>query len=124
MNSVVHFEIPVDDMGEAKRFYGDVFGWRLADFEGGYVLATTTETGDDFRPKEPGAINGGLMARGPDAPAPVVVISVASVDEHLEKVTAAGGEIVRPTSEVPGMGFYAYVTDPAGNVVGLWQNLA
>lgn len=124
MNSVVHFEIPVDDMAEAKRFYGDVFGWQLADFEGGYVLATTTETGDDYRPKEAGAINGGLMVRSEHATAPVVVINVESVEEHIEKVTAGGGRMVRPKAEIPGMGYYAYVTDPAGNVIGLWQNLA
>ena len=82
MDRVVHFEIPVNDLDAAKRFYGDVFGWGLTDFADGqeYVLATTAEVGPDYRPTEAGAINGALMRRRDDAPAPVVVIDVGSVD--------------------------------------------
>ena len=29
MDSVVHFEIPADDMERAKTFYRDNFGWTL-----------------------------------------------------------------------------------------------
>ena len=92
MDRVVHFEIPVDDLDAAKRFYGAVFGWGLTDFADGqeYVLATTVEVGPDYRPTEPGAINGALMRRRDDAPAPVVVIDVGSVDAALGRVEAAG----------------------------------
>jgi uncharacterized protein len=125
MNRVVHFEIPVDDMEAAKRFYGEVFGWGLEAYGDGddYFMAMTTEVGSDFRPTEPGAINGALMKRPGDAPAPVLVMEVDSIDEHLGKVEAAGGEVVRPKSEVPSMGYYAYVRDGQGNVIGLWETM-
>jgi uncharacterized protein len=125
MNRVVHFEIPVDDMEAAKRFYGELFGWGLQAYGDGndYLLAATTEVGPDFRPTEPGAINGALMQRGADAPAPVVVIEVDSLDEYLGRVEEAGGEVVRPKSEVPSMGYYAYVRDGQGNVIGLWETM-
>jgi predicted enzyme related to lactoylglutathione lyase len=29
MDRVVHFEIPADDLDRAKKFYGDIFGWKL-----------------------------------------------------------------------------------------------
>jgi len=29
MNSVVHFEIPADDVERAKKFYSENFGWKL-----------------------------------------------------------------------------------------------
>ena len=121
MDKAVHFEIPVDDIDAAKRFYGGVFGWGLTDFGDGqeYVLATTVEVGPDYRPTEPGAINGALMRRRDDAPAPVLVIEVASVDDGLARVEAAGGAIVRPKTEIPGMGYYAYARDTQGNVIGL-----
>jgi uncharacterized protein len=125
MDGVVHFEIPVDDVDAAKAFYGGVFGWELSEFGEGqrYVIATTTPTGPDFRPAEPGAINGALMPRTADAPGPVLVVGVESIEAHLAKVEAAGGAVVRSKTEVPGMGWYAYVGDAQGNVVGLWETM-
>jgi uncharacterized protein len=125
MDKAVHFEIPVDDVEAAKRFYCDVFGWGLQAWCDGedYILATTVEVGPDFRPTEPGAINGALMQRQPDAPAPVPVIGVDSVEDALARVEAAGGAVVRPKSEIPNMGWYAYAADPQGTVIGLWESM-
>jgi predicted enzyme related to lactoylglutathione lyase len=126
MDQVVHFEIPVDDMDAARRFYGDVFGWDLQGWGDGddYVMATTVATGPDHRPTQPGAINGALMRRADDAPAPVLVVAVESIDQYLPRIESAGGAVVRPKTEIPSMGFYAYVRDGQGNVIGLWENLA
>lgn len=122
MNKVVHFEIPVDDLGSTD-FYSDVFGWQLQPFpDMKYVIVNTVATGDDQLPTEAGAINGGLMERSADLTGPVLMVSVASAAEHLEKVQAAGGSVVRPATEIPGMGWYAYFRDPSGNVLGLWQD--
>mgnify|MGYP001070809594 CR=1 FL=1 len=42
MDKVVHFEIPVDSMERAQKFYGDAFGWRMNSVPGlGYTLAQT-----------------------------------------------------------------------------------
>ena len=32
MGRLVHFEIHVDDMERAKKFYGEVFGWSFQDW--------------------------------------------------------------------------------------------
>ena len=54
MGGVVHFEIPVDDLDAASRFYADVFGWKLEPFgDVGYLLAATTPTGPDGRRPSP-----------------------------------------------------------------------
>ena len=66
MDKVVHFEIPADDTGRAKKFYEDVFGWQInkVPMPGmDYSMVTTVETADKQMPKTAGAINGGLMAR-------------------------------------------------------------
>lgn len=126
MNKVVHFEIPVDDMPRAKNFYS-IFGWKLNDLGpqmGNYVLATTVETDEKSQmPTEPGGINGGLMPRKTDIKHPVLVIGVPSVDDYSKKVGAAGGKVVEPKMEIPGMGYYAYVSDTEGNIIGIFETL-
>jgi uncharacterized protein len=127
MDKVVHFEIPVDDETRAKDFYGSAFDWDLntMDMGGGmtYTTAGTVDVDDKMTPKEPGAINGGLMRRTSDTPAPVITIGVDSIDDSLKKIEAGGGSTVTPRTEIPDMGAFAYFKDSEGNVVGLWETL-
>jgi len=131
MNKVTHFEIPADDKARSKEFYSSVFGWQVVDtpvqMGGGtetYTSASTVETDPTtYLPTEPGAINGAIIERTSQLTAPVITITVDSIDEHLEKVTAAGGKIVEGKQEVENMGYYAYVLDPADNVIGLWEDV-
>lgn len=61
-DSVVHFEIPVDNMGRAQKFYKETFGWSInAMPEMGYALLGTAPSNEDGRPTQPGAINGGML---------------------------------------------------------------
>ncbi|MGZ5291979.1 MAG: VOC family protein [Actinomycetota bacterium] len=125
MNKVVHFEIPVDDVERASAFYGSIFGWELQDMrEMGmdYTIVRTVPVDERQMPTETGAINGGLMPRTADTPSPVVTIGVASVDEALQQVEAGGGTVVRPKTEIPGMGSFAYFKDTEGNTIGVWEN--
>ena len=102
MDGVVHFEIPVDDVERAKAFYGTVFDWQMQAFpDMQYTLAMTTPVDEQSqRPTTPGAINGGLMSRSKETPAPVIT----------------------PSTPIPGMGSFGYFTDPEGNVMGLFQS--
>jgi predicted enzyme related to lactoylglutathione lyase len=125
MDKVVHFEIPVDDVDRAKAFYGSVFGWELPDYPGmDYTGAITTPMGEDHMPLEKGAINGGIMRRNADAPNPLITIQVDSIDDHLGTISGAGGKVIKGRTEVPNMGWFAYVADTEGNVVGLWENMS
>ena len=128
MDKVVHFEIPVDDLARAKKFYSSIFNWEIVDWPmpGGIIytgVRTVPVDEKTFVPKEPGAINGGMTQRSKEVPAPIITVSVSSIDEYVNKVEAAGGKAVTPKAEVPGMGFYAYVADSEGNVIGLWEDL-
>jgi uncharacterized protein len=88
-----------------------------------YTIVRTTDVDEATQmPTTAGAINGGLMSRSSEAPAPVLTIDVESVDQALKQVEAAGGRIVRERTEIPGMGAFAYFTDPEGNTLGLWEN--
>jgi hypothetical protein len=128
MDKVVHFEIPVDDLARAKKFYSSIFGWELQDYqfaEGMTYTGVRTVPVDEktYMPKEPGAINGGMMQRSKEVSAPIITIHVSSIDEYIKKIESAGGKAVMPKGEVPDMGFYAYVNDSEGNVIGLWESL-
>jgi hypothetical protein len=127
MDKVVHFEIPVDDRARAKEFYASVFDWDVEDQDmgGGTVYTTvgTVEVDEKMTPKEPGAINGGLMDRTKDTPAPVVTIGVDAIDDSLKKVEASGGTTITPRTPIPNMGAFAYFKDSEGNVVGLWETM-
>jgi uncharacterized protein len=118
---VVHFEIPADDLGRAEGFYRDVFGWEINSIPGmGYTLVGTTPT-TDSGPTEPGAINGGMLARQAPITSPVIVIQVDDVDVALKTIEGLGGRTIRERLPVGDMGFAAYFTDTEGNVVGLWE---
>ena len=120
---VVHFEIPYDDGDRARSFYKEIFDWQLVQMPemGGYTLVMTGPSGEQG-PTEPGFINGGMLSRDMAATRhPVVVVDVPSIDETLQRVPELGGSVVAGKTAVGEMGFAAYVTDPEGNVVGLWE---
>src|SRR5512132_1624147 len=97
VDKLVHFEIPADDVGRAKGFYGSIFGWELQDMEGmDYTIVRTVAVDEQQMPTEPGAINGGMMRRSADTPSPVLTIDVHSIDEALKRIEEAGGSVVRP----------------------------
>jgi len=126
MNPVVHFEMPAKDTKRMSDFYAKIFGWELKSMPaemGEYVLATTTETGENGRPTTPGAINGGFYKVGDDGatPAPAVVIAVDDIKESMEKVKQAGGKVLGEVQDIPGVGLYVNVMDCEGNKVNLLQ---
>jgi hypothetical protein len=124
MDKVVHFEIPADDVPRASEFYRSIFGWELQAMpEMDYTLVRTVAVDERQIPTEPGVINGGLMRRTPDAATPIITVDVLSIDATAKAIEEAGGSIVRPRTEIPGMGAFAYFKDSEGNTVGLWENL-
>lgn len=127
MDKVVHFEVPADDLGRAKDFYGSVFGWDLNTMsmgEGEYTTVTTTAIDEQSRmPTEPGGINGGLMQRSSDVGTPVITVQVDGIDDSIKKIEAAGGSVVQPRTPIPDMGAFAYFKDSEGNLMGLWETV-
>jgi predicted enzyme related to lactoylglutathione lyase len=119
---VVHFEIPFDDGDRARNFYAEAFGWQVQPMPGmDYTLVLSGPSGD-AGPTEAGFINGGMLGRS-SAPAsgPTIAVDVDSIDDTLQTVEKLGGATVVGKTPVGGMGFTAYVRDPEGNVIGLWE---
>jgi predicted enzyme related to lactoylglutathione lyase len=132
MNRVIHFEIHAGNPVKIAKFYADVFGWEIKEWEmlGGppppekrYWFVVTAPEGS----KEMG-INGGMVVRRGPAPkggepvsAFVCTINVPSVDEWLKKISASGGKTTLPKMAIPGMAWLAYCADPEGNIFGIFE---
>jgi len=103
-----------------QKFYEYTFNWLTNPIpELNYTILTTTEVDDKNLPKEPGAINGGLLQRG-NKKNFLLAIRVENIDEALKKVASLGGKVRRGKMAVPKMGLPAYFQDTKGNVLGLW----
>jgi predicted enzyme related to lactoylglutathione lyase len=121
-DKVVHFEFPAENLERAQNFHRNAFDWSINTVPGmGYTLVQTTPSGKDGSPTEPGAINGGMLARQAPIKDPVITIEVASIDVSLKQIEKLGGRVVRDKQPVGEMGFAAYFSDSEGNVLGLWQ---
>jgi predicted enzyme related to lactoylglutathione lyase len=111
MPSIVHFEIPADDVQRAKKFYSDLFGWRIEGIPGmDYMMIDVL-----------GAPGGGMMKRMHPEQQITDYIAVPSVDEYAAKVEKLGGKIKVPKMAVPGMGYFIICTDTENNTFGIWE---
>ena len=100
-----YVELPVRDVGAAKHFYEQVFGWSLTQFAPTYAATVTGDT--DI----------GLQGDASEATkAPLPVIEVEDLDAALAAVTGAGAQIVRPIFAFPGGRRFQFL-DPSGNEV-------
>lgn len=117
MSRIVHFEIPAEKPEQIAEFYKKVLGWDIIKW-GGPVDYWLVGTGPLDKP----GVNGGI-ARKQDRPSSGILVSaeVASVDETLNLIIAAGGSIVVPKQAKPGVGWQAHFRDHEGNVIGLLE---
>ena len=123
-NHLSHFEIYGDDPDALAGFYSSLFDWKIESPPGmdGYLLVKTVDTDAKGRPAQPGGINGGILKR-PDKNGPRVVnyVNVESVDAAIQRAQGLGAKLHNARSPVPGMGWYAVLSDPQGNPFALWQ---
>lgn len=110
---VTHVDIPADDVPRAAAFYSAVLGWDVRTIEG-------FEDFPDWSTRS-GATHGTFGPRDDLLRVPRSYVEVASIDDVLAAVVAAGGTVVierQPLSEVKA---WAVVTDTEGNQLGLYE---
>lgn len=122
-NSHGHFawcELMTTDTTAAEAFYSHVVGWSARDAgmpDAAYTLFLAGET--------PVA---GMMALPQEAcdhgaqPGWIGYIEVDDVDVYAGKVTEAGGAILRPAEDIPGVGRFAVAADPHGAAFVLFRS--
>ena len=121
MPTIVHFDIPSDNIERSKKFYSQLFGWKIdkspeANTPEGMENWSITTT--DHNGKE--ALGGGMSKRQMPQQQITNFIDIGSVDEYLSKVERLGGKVVVPKTAVPGMGYYAVCLDTENNSFGIF----
>ena len=127
MPTIVHFEIPADDVERSRKFYTDLFGWKIEKWSGAigsnsssnmeyWTITTTDEKGNQA------LIGGGMTKRQKPHEQITNFIDVKSVDESSSKIEKLGGKVVVSKMAVPGMGYFAVCHDTENNSFGIWES--
>jgi predicted enzyme related to lactoylglutathione lyase len=112
---ICYIEIPSTDVARSADFYARVFGWNVRQRGDGHSAFDDTT----------GQVSGTWVRGRPPSSQPglLVYVMVDSVAASLEAIVANGGEIVQPIgADAPEI--TARFRDPAGNVIGLYQQPA
>jgi predicted enzyme related to lactoylglutathione lyase len=109
-------ELMTHDVEKAKSFYKDVIGWSYESMPG-------PENSTYWIVKNGGERAGGLFPMVKpelrDVPEQwVSYIAVDDVDARVKKATASGAMLMRPISDVPGVGRIAILREPGGAGIG------
>jgi predicted enzyme related to lactoylglutathione lyase len=117
--TIVHFEIPANDLAKLSKFYSDVFGWKfektqMSDMD--YWMISTGPRGK--------SVGGGMYKRTGATDVPRNYINVDKIDKHIEAFKNAGGREVVGKMEVPKMGWSFIGADPEGNLIALFETIA
>jgi len=121
-HTIIHFEIPAEDVTTLRQFYSELFGWKIKRVPGPieYYVIETVPVDENMMPIRPG-VNGGMYKKDEQDVKPVNYISVESIDDYVEQFKALGGMIIRSKQEVPGVGWVALALDPEGNQFAMLQ---
>lgn len=103
-----YIELPAGDLTASKAFYSTAFGWGFTDY------------GPAYAGFDGAGLDGGLAA--PDAAStalPLVILKTDDLEDALQRVLAAGGEITAAIYAFPGGRRFQF-RDPAGNELAVW----
>jgi predicted enzyme related to lactoylglutathione lyase len=109
---ICYIEIPALDIPRSADFYAKVFGWRIRQRGDGHTAFDDTT----------GEVSGTWVVGRPPSSQPGLLldIMVDSVAATIDAVVAHGGELEQPIgADAPEV--TARFRDPAGNVIGLYQ---
>ena len=110
MSAIVYFEIFCDEEERARKFYSQLFGWKVESIPGTKYCNITTQEG----------AFGGLTKRFPHQKI-INYFGVPSVQQVCSRVEALGGRVLVPRMAVPKAGYYALCMDSENNLFGLWE---
>ncbi|KLD70993.1 glyoxalase [Xanthomonas pisi DSM 18956] len=102
------------DPDASRAFFETVFGWQFQAY------------GPDYLAFNDGRLDGGFYRATVPVPAeggPLVVLYADDLQHMLERVRAAGGEIVKPIFGFPG-GSRFHFREPGGSTLAVWSERA
>ena len=110
-------ELMTPDAEAAKKFYGQLFGWKTNTVDmGGFKYTLLSNGGPDI---------GGMMGMsGPEwtgvPPHWMLYVAVDDVDATCKKITDLGGKVCVPPTDIS-VGRFAVVNDPQGATFSVFK---
>ena len=108
-----YIEFAAEDLDKAKKFYGEVFGWKFTDY------------GADYCAFNDGALDGGFyrspLVSDSGSGAALVVLYADELETTFNRVLSHGGVIKKPVFSFPG-GRRFHFLDPNGNELAVWSD--
>ncbi len=117
----IWYELITPDMAGAKRFYGDLLGWTAQDMPpmpGAEPYSVMSADGNGVA----GMMNLGEPMKAAGMPPNWTgYVCVDDCDAAAAKVKSLGGSVMREPLDIPGIGRFAIVADPAGAVFAIMK---
>lgn len=108
-----YVEFPSRNLPETKAFFEKAFGWSFTDYGPEYTAFSDRGLdGGFFKADRRSSTENG---------AALLVFYSSDLEETLEKIAEAGGEIVKPIFAFPG-GRRFHFTEPCGNEFAVWSD--
>jgi len=109
------YELATTDAEAAKKFYAELFGW---EYKAGDIGGTSyNEIVANGRPV------GGIHQMGAEfggaPPHWMAYVAVDDVDASAKRVEELGGKVCVPPTDIPTVGRFCVVNDPAGATISL-----
>lgn len=109
-----YVEFPSCNLAETKAFFERAFGWEFEDFGPEYTAFSKQGLdGGFFQSEQHAATENGSA---------LIVFYSQTLEDTLQKVKDAGGNIVKPIFSFPG-GRRFHFTEPSGNEFAVWSDL-
>src|SRR5262245_50099506 len=112
----VWHECNTTDIEKAKSFYTQLFGWELEVYKPGEIDYPMISVG--------GKTHGGFGSLEPSSGTPAHWLGnvwVENVDDIIEKTRANGGSVLVEAMDMPEVGRFAVIADPAGAALAIYQ---
>ncbi len=107
---IQYVEFLSKDLGVAKKFYSESFGWLFTDWGPEYIAFEGEHVSGGFTLGEP--VKGSIL----------VILYSKDLAQTLESVHKAGGVIVKEIFSFPG-GRRFHFSDPDGNELAVWSDV-
>ena len=108
-------ELSSTDPAATRNFLEKVFAWRFQ--------AVKFPLGEYLSFEAPGGGRGGIRpVQAKEIPGSMNYVRVDDLDAASRKIERAGGAIVLPRVEIPGMGSFFWFRVPGGPILAAWQD--
>lgn len=117
-SAISWFDIPTSDFKRAVKFYSEILGEeikvndQMGETLGFFPMDPSGEVGGDLVPPSEDFVPCDKGTR-------VYLNCEGKLDEVIDRVKQAGGEVIEPKFSIGEPGFAAFIKDTEGNVVGL-----